>query len=83
VLQTFQATTYAKQFGFAPHNDYKKAACVFGGLKAAEDLDGFTFGRDGKPCYIPSHNHDESDIQLISSKLERVCGKNDFYLDEI
>jgi len=78
-----EAIAYAKQFGFAPHKDYKKAARVFGGLKAADDLDGFTFGRNGKPCYIPSHNHDENDVQRITAKLERVCGESGFLPEEV
>lgn len=73
-----EAIAYAKQFGFAPHKDYKKAARAFGGLKAANDLDGFTFGKNGKPFYIQSRHHDENDAHRIIAKLTRVCGEDGF-----
>lgn len=69
---------YAKKFGFAPHKDYKKAARVFGGLKASGDLKGFTFGKDGKPYYIQSRYHSEDDARRIVAKLTRICGEDGF-----
>lgn len=73
-----EAIVYAKRLGFAPHKDYKKASRVFGGLKAADDLEGFTFGRDGKPFYIQSENHDANDALRIVTKLRKVCGEDGF-----
>jgi len=69
---------YAKKWGFAPHKDYKKAARVFGGLKASGDLKGFTFGQDGKPYYIQSRYHSEDDARRIVAKLTRICGEGGF-----
>jgi hypothetical protein len=46
-----QAVQYAQGLGFAPHPDYKKAARVFGGLRAEQCSQKFTFGHKGKPLY--------------------------------
>ena len=70
--------TYARKLGFAPHRDYKKAARVLGGLKASGDLEGFTFGKDGKPFYIQSESHSEDDARRVIAKLTLVCGENGF-----
>ena len=69
---------YAKKFGFAPHRDYKKAARVFGGLKASGDLEGFAFGKDGKPFYFQSEYHSDEDVRRIVAKLTRICGEDGF-----
>lgn len=73
-----EAVAYARQFGFAPHKDFKKAARVFGGLTAAPDLDGFTFGHGGKPFYVQSRSHDAADVERIVGQLRRVCGEGGF-----
>src|SRR5271169_3500743 len=41
-----KATEYARGLGFAPHPDYKHAARVFGGLRAQQCAQHFTFGRE-------------------------------------
>jgi hypothetical protein len=66
-----EAVAYAKQFGFAPHKGYKKASRVFGGLKAADDLEGFTFGKNGKPFYIQTPEHDANDAHRILATLRK------------
>jgi|GEM_PF-1414474 len=73
-----EAIAYAKRLGFAPHKDYKKAARVLGGLKAADTLEDFAFGKDGKPFYIQSRYHSEGDARRIVGKLARACGEDGF-----
>src|SRR6202030_934257 len=43
-----QAVQYAQGLGFAPHPDYKKAARVFGGLRAKQCSQKFTFGHEAR-----------------------------------
>jgi hypothetical protein len=73
-----ESIAYAKRLGFAPHRDYKKAARVFGGLKADPELGDFEFGIDGKPFYVQPSNHSNEDARRIIAKLERVCGEGNF-----
>jgi len=73
-----EAVAYAKGFGLLPNRDYRKAAKVFGGLKPAEDLDGFTFGRNGHPCYIQPRSHDDAAARKVIAKLEYHCGPDGY-----
>ncbi len=76
-----EAIDYARKFGFAPHKDYKKAARVFGGVKADPQIDDFTFGLDGKPFYVQSTFHSDQDAERIVAKLTRICGEDGFESD--
>jgi len=73
-----EAIAYARRLGFAPHRSYKKAARVFGGLKAAPDLGGFSFGKEGKPFYVQSRYHSADDARRIIDKLHRICGEGNY-----
>lgn len=74
-----EAVAYARRLGFAPHRSYKKAARVFGGLKAAPDLGRFSFGSEGKPLYVQSQYHSADDARRIIGKLHRVCGEGNYH----
>jgi hypothetical protein len=74
-----QAVAYAQGLGFAPHPDFKKAARVFGGLKADECGRQFTFGRDGKPFYCSGPNETEEQSCRIVTQLTRRCGEGNFH----
>lgn len=73
-----QAVEYARGLGFAPHADYKKAARVFGGLRAELCSQQFTFGRENKPFYRRGPRETEEQARFIISHLERRCGPGNY-----
>ncbi|MEO8428014.1 MAG: hypothetical protein ABI651_12965 [Verrucomicrobiota bacterium] len=72
------AVTYAQHLGFAPHPDYKKACRVFGGISVAECNEIFTFGKDGRPCFIQGPNDSELFCQKAMTLLTIRCGEGNF-----
>ena len=73
------AIAYARNLGFKPHRDYKKAARVFGGIKASDCNEDFEFGREGKPFYFKGPNDDPATAQKIINQLRRKCGEDGFH----
>jgi hypothetical protein len=73
-----QAVAYARRLGFAPHPDYKKAARVFGGLRAEQCAQQFTFGHQGKPFYRRGPRETEEQARRIVGHLEQHCGPGNF-----
>ena len=73
-----QAVQYAGALGFAPHPDYKKAARVFGGLRAEQCTQQFTFGREGKPFYRRGPRETEEHARRIVEHLDRRCGPGNY-----
>ena len=73
-----QATEYAQRLGFAPHPDYKKTARVFGGLRAEECAQQFTFGYQGKPLYRRGPRETEEQARRIVWHLEKRCGPGNY-----
>jgi hypothetical protein len=69
-----EALAYAKDLGFEPHADYRIARLIFGDIKADACPARFTFGRDGKPCYIDGPNDTPAMQRRILKQLERRCG---------
>jgi hypothetical protein len=73
-----QATEYAQTLGFAPHSIYKKAARVFGGLRAEQCAQQFTFGYQGKPFYRRGPRETEDQARRIVWQLEKRCGPGNY-----
>ena len=73
-----QAVQYAKSLGFSPHSDYKQAARVFGGLRAQECAQQFTFGREGKPFYRRGPRETEEQARRIVEHLDHRCGSGNY-----
>ncbi len=73
-----EAVKYARELGFEPHRDFKKAARVFGGIDPARCGEKFVFGRDGKPFFVngPHISYDQS-VRIIKH-LEVQCGAKNF-----
>lgn len=76
-----QAVAYAGQLGFAPHPDYKKAARVFGGLRAEHCTHEFTFGHQGKPFYRRGPRETEAQARRIVWQLQQRCGPGNFHYE--
>ena len=73
-----QAVQFAQSIGLAPHQDYKKAARVFGGVQAAQCAQQFTFGYNGKPFYRRGPRETETQALRIVRNLERCCGPGNY-----
>ena len=73
-----QAVQYAQGLGFAPHPDYKKAARVFGGVRAEQCSQRFTFGHEGKPLYVRGPRETEEQAQRIVWYLQQRCGSGNY-----
>jgi len=74
-----QAVAYARNLGFAPHADYKKAARVFGGVRAEQCPEQFTFGHQGKPFYRRGPRETEEQARRIVDHLAQRCGPGNFH----
>jgi hypothetical protein len=72
------AIHYARQLGFAPHSDFKKASRVFGGIKTNECDETFVFGHEGKPFYIQGPHDEPERAQRIVARLESHCGEGNY-----
>ncbi len=73
------AIAYAKRLGFSPHRDYKKAARVLGGIKAADSDASFVFGHEGKPFYVQGKHDTPERAERIMRLLEARCGEDGFH----
>jgi len=73
-----QAVQYAQRLGLAPHPNYRKAARVFGGLRASDCTQEFTFGHQGKPFYRRGPRETEAQALRIIQHLERCCGPGNY-----
>ena len=73
------AVAYAQNLGFAPHPDYKKACRVFGGIHPAECDASFTFGEDGKPCFVQGPNDSPETVRRALATLKARCGDGNFH----
>ena len=76
-----RAVQYARTLGFAPHPDYKQAARVFGGLRAEQCAEQFTFGREGKPFYRRGPRETEDQARRIVEHLDRRCGPGNYHYE--
>lgn len=74
-----QAVGYAQNLGFLPHPDYRKAARVFGPLRAEQCPASFTFGHEGKPFYRRGPRETEQDARRIVQHLQTRCGEGNFH----
>lgn len=73
-----RAAEYADQLGFKPHNDFSKAKNLLRGIPIDENQQ-FTFGRDGKPCYMQGPNESPSDVKRILKILESNQGNENYH----
>lgn len=72
------AVAYAQSLGFLPHRDFRKARKVFGSLKATDCTRTFTFGREGRPCFVAGPDDDEARISRVLAVLTARCGRDGF-----
>jgi hypothetical protein len=73
-----QAIQYAQSLGLSPHSDYRRVSPLWGDVDASQCDRDFTFGRDGKPCYIVGPFEDNARQSFIVSKLRETVGNGNF-----
>ena len=72
------AVAYARNLGFAPAADYKKASRVLGGITTMGCGEEFVFGKDSKPFYIRGPSESPARCEWILQTLERRCGEGGY-----
>ena len=72
------AVDYAADLGLSPHSDYRKAKLIFGDIDTDACTDEFTYGKDGKPCFIAGPHDSPSRCDQIISILTNRCGPDGF-----
>lgn len=72
------AIAYAEALGFSPHRDHRKARKVLAGLDAALCPTEFTFGREGKPCYVAGPDDSAERIDRVIAILHQRCGPDGY-----
>jgi hypothetical protein len=71
------AVAYARSFGLEPDRDYEKASHVLSGIDAAECDTVFTFGHDGKPCYMQGPYDSPEFVRRVTAALNQPAGGTD------
>jgi len=72
------AISYAKNLGFPPHSDYRKASGIFAGIESKACPEKYEYGKNGKPFYVRGPNESVSQANKIVEKLIKKCGKENF-----
>ncbi|NCD32033.1 MAG: thiamine phosphate synthase [Spartobacteria bacterium] len=73
-----QSVAYAKNLGFEPPEEYADSALIFGNIDVAKCEDTFSFGRDGRPMYIPGMTDTDDEMDRVLAQLEERCGSDGF-----
>ncbi|GAB6067868.1 hypothetical protein JCM13664_11870 [Methylothermus subterraneus] len=78
------AVAYAKELGFEPAEDYWRAEKLFGAADPSQCATDYTYGREGRPCYIQGPHDDMKTVRYVLDKLKERVGEGNFdYLIEI
>ena len=72
------AIDYALELGFKPHSDYAGAARLFGNIEAGVCPVRFSYGKDGKPCYISGPDDSPAHSRRIRDTLKQRLGAEGF-----
>jgi hypothetical protein len=72
------AVAFAAELGFEPHKDYDAARRVLGDVDPAECTREFSYGRDGKPLYVPGPSDSPARIREVMATLERRVGAGNY-----
>ena len=72
------SVAYAKELGFNPHRDYRKAQKIFGDIDPNDCAETFEFGKDGRPLYITGPLESAAKIRRITDQLTKRLGPDGF-----
>jgi hypothetical protein len=73
-----QCVDFAQNLGFAPHKEYFLARIIFGDVDPHVCPQRFTFGRNGRPTFIPRAEDDADRCRKILTMLKTICGPDGF-----
>ncbi len=74
-----EGVDYARDLGFFPHKDYRKARKIFGDVDPADCKTEFEFGKDGKPFYMSGPYDSDTKIRRIIDRLTERLGPDGFH----
>lgn len=73
------AVAYAQGLGFLPHRDFRKARKVLNGITVpAAEARAYTFGCEGKPCFVIGPDDDDMRINRVLTLLKAKLGEEGF-----
>jgi hypothetical protein len=73
------AVEYARDLGFPPHPDYRKAKLIFGDIDTDACTDELVYGKNGKPFFIAGPHDTPGRCRQIISILTDRCGPDGFH----
>ncbi len=77
------ALAYAERLGFAPHRDFRKARRVLSGLDASLCPTEFTYGRDGRPCYVRGPDDSNERVDRVLAILDARLGEEGYDFEPV
>ncbi|BCX82210.1 hypothetical protein MIT9_P1795 [Methylomarinovum caldicuralii] len=78
------AAAYAKELGFDPAEEYWRVEKLFGDADPARCETEYTYGHEGKPCYVQGPNDDMKTVRYVLERLTERVGEGNFdYVVEI
>jgi hypothetical protein len=72
------AVAYANQLGFPPHEDFRRACRVLGGIDPNQCDTSFVFGKDGKPLFVQGPADSPEMVRRVMRTLSNRCGADGF-----
>lgn len=72
------AVAYAKSFGLDPHREWIDGSRIFGEIDASKCPTEFTYGKDGKPLFIPGPYDGPARVNQIMQALSHTTGRDKF-----
>lgn len=76
------AIAYAERLGIAPHRDFRKARRVLSGIDASLCPTDFTFGRDGRPCFVRGPHDSDERVDRVLALLTARCGEDGYDFED-
>ncbi len=70
------AVEYAESIGLPPHPQYAEIEPIFGDVPLGDET--FTFGKNGKPLYVPGPNASPRHVGRIATMLASKVGEGGF-----
>jgi len=78
------AVAYAESLGFEPAEDYWRAEKLFGDADPTACETEYTYGHEGRPCYVQGPNDDLKTVRYVIERLTERLGEGNFdYVIEI
>jgi hypothetical protein len=72
------AVTYARDLGISPDPDYERVRGIFGNIDAESCSSTFTYGKDGKPFFLPGPLDNPAKVRQIMNILSMRLGADGF-----